>query len=160
MAEDDKNLNSKDRSEDHFIKQRPVKYNKNDPFSVNMRLRQSLSNTNRILFKQDNQRYIESIAQLDQNMLMPRSSLQQLNELNSQREQNRRDEPQYDENLFRDENAQVQSRQGQEFIYSANTLGDAGAIDPKEQERQMALREARALKRRVALPADVYGRGS
>ena len=62
-AEDEKNMINKDRSsEDHFIKQRPIKYNKNDPFSVNMRLRQSLSNTNRILFKQDNQRYIESIA--------------------------------------------------------------------------------------------------
>ena len=62
-AEDEKNMISKDPSlEDHFTKQRPVKYNKNDPFSVNMRLRQSLSNTNRILFRQDNQRYIESIA--------------------------------------------------------------------------------------------------
>ena len=48
--------------ETRFLKQKPLKYSKNDPFGVNMRLRQSLSCTNQILFRQDNQRYIESMA--------------------------------------------------------------------------------------------------
>lgn len=34
-----------------FLKQKPLKYSKNDPFGVNMRLRQSLSCTNQILFR-------------------------------------------------------------------------------------------------------------
>lgn len=46
--------------DNEIFAQKSVKYNKNDPFGVNMRLRQSLTNTNKILFRQDNQRYIEN----------------------------------------------------------------------------------------------------
>ena len=44
--------------------QQALRYNKNDPFGVNMRLKQSLSNTHKILFKQDNQRYIDNLQQI------------------------------------------------------------------------------------------------
>ena len=37
--------------EERFLRQKPLKYSKNDPFGVNMRLRQSLSSTNQILFR-------------------------------------------------------------------------------------------------------------
>ena len=39
-----------------------VSYDKRDPFGVNMRLRQSLSNTNMILFKLDTERYMDEMT--------------------------------------------------------------------------------------------------
>ena len=87
---------------------------------------------------------------------MPRSSLQQLTELNQKR-QNTNDELQYDDNLFRDEVAQVQSQEDEDLVYSVKTRRYAGTTEPKDQERQMGWQEARAMKKRVTFQDDIYG---
>jgi len=103
--------------EERYLRQKPLKYSKNDPFGVNMRLRQSLSSTNQILFRQDNQRYIESMAttfgtqQPQANPLhpaapkmYPSSSRDKLNQLNTKaKEMLISQDLHYDPELFRDE---------------------------------------------------------
>ena len=60
VQEEDGLMGINNDMDNEIFAQKSVKYNKNDPFGVNMRLRQSLTNTNKILFRQDNQRYIEN----------------------------------------------------------------------------------------------------
>ena len=73
-----------------------------------MRLRQSLSNTNKIMFKQDNMRYIENLVNLNgyepgaYNDLESINMQRELAQLAEQEEQER-----YDLNLYKDDRKQV-----------------------------------------------------
>lgn len=135
--------------EERFLRQKPLKYSKNDPFGVNMRLRQSLSSTNQILFRQDNQRYIESMATtfgpqiqpLAQvypggAMMYPSSSRDKLNQLNTKaREMLTNQDLHYDPELFRDESEEPRMQIG----VGASQMEDLGgqppqALDPAHME--------------------------
>ena len=88
------------REHDRFLSQKQVAYSQNDPFGVNLRLRQSLSNTNQILFKIDSERYISKMAETNKvHLKKPLTSLEQLKELNLYQSAG---EEYFDENLFRD----------------------------------------------------------
>ena len=81
---------------EEILRQRPVRYNKNDPFGVNIRLRQSLSSTNRILFRQDNDRYVDN-----QSKILPKNSFQKLNQLKIVKIEKIKEIPTFDDKLYK-----------------------------------------------------------
>ena len=50
----------------------------------------------------------------------------------------------------------MQSQEDEDLVYSVRTRRYAGTTDSREQERQMGLQEARAMKKRVTFQEDIY----
>ena len=105
-------------SGDRLINQKPLSYSKKDPFGVNMRLRQSLSSTNKILYKQDNQRYVEQVD--TKQMLMPQSSLKKLTDLQKKATDYDNAREEYNQELFKDEDLDMAQQENLQIIHEAS----------------------------------------
>ena len=83
-----------------------------------MRLRQSLSSTNKILYKQDNQRYVEQVD--TKQMLMPQSSLKKLTDLQKKATDYDNAREEYNQELFKDEDLDMAQEENLQVIHEAS----------------------------------------